>query len=114
MGIPECVELIHKVVSRQETLEYLAMCGQGKWSLDDKYTCKKLEERKFYSMTEEQKKRAFEKFYVPTIILDKPPCSEDPACSLDFSFISISLEETNILHIPFPKLQNIFSRLTKF
>ena len=49
------------------TLEHLVMCGQGEWSLDDKYASKKFEERKLYSKTEEQKKRAFEKFYVLTI-----------------------------------------------
>ena len=54
------------------------MCGQGEWFLEDKYTSKKLKERKFYSMTEEQKKRAFEKFYVMTIVSDEPPRSEDP------------------------------------
>ena len=95
LEIPECVELIRKVVSRQETLEYLAMCGQGEWSLDDKYASKKLEE---------QKKRAFNKFYVLTI------SPEDPASSVEFSFISISPEETNILHIPFPKVKNIFAK----
>ena len=110
LGILECVELIRKVVSRQETLEYLAMCGQGEWFLDDKYASKKLEERKFYSMTEEQKKRAFEKFYVLTIISDEPPCSEDPASSSGFPFISISPEETNVLHVPFPKLKSIYAK----
>ena len=113
LEITECVELICKVVSKQETLEYLAMCGQGEWSLDDKYASKKLEVRKFYSMTEEQKKRAFEKFYVLTISSDEPPCSEDPASFLEFSFISISLDKTNILHVPFPKVKNIFAKASR-
>lgn len=32
------------------------------------------------------------------------------ASSLDYSFISISLEETNILHVPFPKLKDIYAK----
>ena len=61
-------------------------------------------------MTEEQKKRAFEKFYVLTIASEEPPRSEDPASLLDFSFISISPEGTNILHVPFSKLKDIFAK----
>ena len=68
----------------------------------------KLEEGKFYNMTEEQKQRAFEKFCA--ITSDEPPCFEDSASSLVFFFISISLEETNILHVLFPKLKDIFTK----
>ena len=69
------------------------MCGQG-----DR------------SVTEEQKKRAFKKFYVLTIISDEPPCSEDPASSLEFPFILMSPKETNILQVPFPKLKDIYAK----
>ena len=47
---------------------------------------------------------------VLTTISDKPPCSRDPASSLDSSFSSISPEERDILHVPFPKLKDIFTK----
>lgn len=48
LDMMECVELIRKVVAQQETLEYLGMCGQGEWFLDEIYVDQRLEEMNFY------------------------------------------------------------------
>ena len=111
----ECVELIRKVVVRQETLEYLAMCGQGEWFLDEIYVDQKMEETNFYRMTKEQRKKAFETFYVlrpdrSNPASGKSSCSGDPASGGDPSLISVPPEDTQILHIPFQKLKGVFSK----
>ena len=42
LDMVECLEMIHKVVARQQTLEYLAMCGQGEWFLNESYAGQKI------------------------------------------------------------------------
>lgn len=110
----ECVELLRTVVARQETLEYLAMCGQGEWNLDKKYEQKKIEEAKFYRMTEEQRKRAFEKFYVMNTTPEDPEANQSMPTAGNTaaasSNISVTPSDTQILHVPFEKLTGIFSK----
>jgi len=106
----ECIDLIHKVVMRQETLEYLAMCGQGEWFLEENYAEQKIDERNFYRMSEEQRKKAFEKFYVlrpvrssltSKLYLDDP-ASGDAMCTETPCLISVAPKDTNSSY-PFPK-----------
>ena len=120
LDMVECVELIRKVVARQETLEYLAMCGLGEWFSNESHAAQKIDETNFYRMSEEQRKRAFEKIYVLRTgrsdpASDKSSCSGDPASgdvtsSNDPCSISVAQEDTQILHIPFQKLKGIFSK----
>jgi len=116
LDMVECVELIRKVVAQQETLEYLAMCGQGEWFLNESYAAQKIDETNFYRMSEEQKKRAFEKFYVlrpgrSNPVSDKS--SRDVTSSNDPCLISVAPEDTQILHVPFQKLKGIFSKTSQ-
>ena len=115
LGMVECVELIRKVVERQETMEYLAMCGQGEWFLDNRYASKQLEETAFYSMTDDQKKEPLTYVLEPdkSNVLEQASISENPALTSGYSAISIAPENTNILHVPFPKLKDIFSKATQ-
>ena len=41
LDMVECLKMIHKLVAQQETLEYLAMCGQGEWFLNESYAASK-------------------------------------------------------------------------
>jgi len=69
-------------------------------------------------MSEEQRKKAFEKFYVlrpgrssltSKSYLDDP-ASGDAACTETPCLISVAPKDTQILHIPFQKLKGIFSK----
>ena len=71
-------------------------------------------------MTEEQRKKAYETFYVlrpdqSNLASDKSLCSGDPAAggaisNKDPSLISVAPEDKQILHIPFYKLKGIFCK----
>ena len=123
LDMVECIELIRKVVARQETLEYIAICRQGEWFLNESHAAQKIDETNFYRMSQEQRRRAFEKFYVlrtgrSNPAFDKSSCSGDPASgdvtsSNDPCSISVAQEDTQILHIPFPETErNFFQEFT--
>ena len=114
----ECVELIRKVVERQETMEYLAMCGQGEWFLDNRYASKQLEETAFYRMTDDQKKRAFDKFYVlepgKSNVLEQPSTSEIPALTSGYSELPLLQRTRTSCTFHFRSSKIFFLRLLKF
>ena len=93
LDMVECLEMIHKVVARQQTLEYLAMCGQEEWFLNESYAGQKIDKP---TSTECQNNREN----------DKSSCSGDLASgdvisSNDSCVISVAPEDTQILYIPF-------------
>ena len=112
LDMVECLEMIHKVVARQETLEYLAMCGQGEWFLNESYAGQKIDKP---TSTECQNNRENERLKnlmsLDNPASDKSSCSGDPASgdvtsSNDSRIISVAPEDTQMVYIPshFPRV----------
>ena len=94
------------------------MCRQGEWFLEENYAEQKIDETNFYRMSEEQRKKAFEKFHVlmpgrsnlTSKSYSGDPASGDAPCTETPCLFSLAPKDTQILHIPFQKLEGIFSK----
>ena len=101
LDMVECVELI-----RKETLEYLAMCGQGEWFPNESYAGQKIDKPTSTECQNNRENERLKNFVLRHPASDKSSCSGDPASgdvtySNDSCLISVAPEDTQILHIPF-------------
>ena len=112
LTLPQCVKLLKTAVERQRREEKLSIFGNGQLTLDTTYHHLSVDEQVYYRKTTKQKESCLNNVF-------EAPVKEDTSSDIEFSSpteqdcstlvpMSIAVEESGIIRIPFSTLKQLF------
>ena len=100
------IERIRREIVRQQEDQFLSVLGRGPYQLTDEFSFLEVEEQKFYSMTDAQKKSLKKKFFSVKMNETSRPAIRPTTTQ----FLSVKAEDAQFIDIPFPILKRIFDK----
>ena len=101
------IEKIRREIVRQQEDQFLSVIGRGPYQITDEFSFLEVEEQKFYSMTDTQKKSLKKKFFSMKMTETSRPPATGPITT---QHMSVRAEDAQIIDIPFPILKRIFDK----
>jgi len=117
LSLPCCTRLIRTAVQRQRTEKELAVIGIGDLKVDPAYADLTVTETVFYRKSPQQKQAVLAKFFQqvvrPEVYHVAIPSNNDDEVANSMP-LSVSPQQSGILRVPFPVLQEMFNKAGSF